>query len=78
MDGERVKKAIRIAVVDERIDLDGDNDLDLVDHQIFLKCLNGPGHPPAQPACNAADTSGDGDVDLNDFTAIQAAFTGPS
>lgn len=32
-DGERVRKTIRIAVVDERIDLDGDNDLDLVDHR---------------------------------------------
>jgi parallel beta-helix repeat protein len=59
--------------------LNGDCDLDwsigLDDFTCFAGCMQGPAVMP-QPGCGCADTDVDGDVDLADFVALQAAFAG--
>ncbi|MCP4593027.1 MAG: hypothetical protein GY842_20020 [bacterium] len=62
-------------------DLDGDGEVDVADHGIFLDCMAGPEVTEAPPECDpseflVADLEGDGDVDLADFAAFQEAFTG--
>ena len=58
-------------------DLDGDCDADLDDYAIFADCyaLHGPG-AALVPQCVDADVDEDGDVDLEDASAIQWSFTG--
>jgi parallel beta-helix repeat protein len=60
--------------------LNGDCDLDwsisLDDFTCFAGCMQGPAVIP-QPGCGCADTDVDGDVDLADFVAFQAAFAEP-
>ncbi len=54
-------------------DLDRDCDVDLVDHQRFVECYNGPDEPPAgtcQPGVDA-DLDNDADGDLADFAHLQ-------
>ncbi len=50
--------------------------VDLEDHAILTDCLAGPGIAPAGASCVCFDQDGDGDVDLGDAAAFQAAFTG--
>ncbi|MFQ5463320.1 MAG: M4 family metallopeptidase [Phycisphaerae bacterium] len=68
--------------------LDGDVACDgfigLDDYAVLADCLSGPGAAPAPPSPTSAtfcldvfDSDGDGDVDLADVEAFQAAFTGP-
>ncbi len=58
--------------------------VDLGDFREFRACMSGPGMAPDPLApftpegCREAfDTDGDGDVDMKDFAALQASFTGP-
>lgn len=52
-------------------DLDGDGDVDLADHDLFLSVLAGPGEPAS---CSSLDFDADGDIDLFDWSAYQARF----
>lgn len=54
-------------------DLDEDGDVDHDDLDVFTWCMAGPGGV-APPACVAADSDGDTDVDLRDFAVLQRAF----
>ncbi len=56
-------------------DLDGDGQVDLLDHEAFVSCLTGPAGSVGA-SCAEADADGDGDADLLDSAAFQAAFTG--
>ncbi len=58
-----------------RGDGNGDCRIGLDDVQDFLACMSGPG-AGANPVCGCYDMDVDGDVDLPDFLALQAAFTG--
>jgi hypothetical protein len=60
-------------VVPGDCDLDGDADLD--DFHDLEACLLGPGGGIG-PACRCFDFDNSGNVDLGDFAAFQAAFTG--
>ena len=57
-------------------DCDGDGDITLSDHGWFVGCMAGPGASFAA-GCSCADLNYDGYIDLADFAALQAAFTGP-
>jgi endonuclease/exonuclease/phosphatase family metal-dependent hydrolase len=67
------------------MDLEPDTDVDLVDLQGFLECLNGPvaapnpsSPPPSASDCLAIfDGNQDGFVALDDFARFQELFTGP-
>jgi len=55
-------------------DHDDDGDIDLIDFQAFVGCLDGP-TSPASPTCATwFDENGDSYVDLYDFRGFQAAF----
>ncbi len=58
-------------------DCDEDGLVALADHSLFELCLTGPdlGPPPADCSCFDVDRSGT--VDMLDFAALQAGFTGP-
>jgi spore germination protein YaaH len=59
-------------------DFDNDRDVDQTDFSRFAFCLMGPAYSfPSGNSCLTADADGDGNVDLRDFAAFQAAFTGP-
>ena len=62
-------------------DADGDFDIDLPDVASFAACFD-PAGGQASPACLAAhdyDDAGlsDGDIDLDDFTALTGCYAGP-
>ncbi|MFQ5489129.1 MAG: dockerin type I domain-containing protein [Phycisphaerae bacterium] len=57
-------------------DFNLDNDSDLNDYQQFPACITGPQLGPADPACDAADSDFDQDVDLEDFARVQALLPG--
>jgi hypothetical protein len=58
-------------------DLDGDGDVDLVDHGLFQACLSGFSVPP--PAgCDAAKLDLDIDVDGDDFNLFLGCMSGPN
>jgi hypothetical protein len=56
-------------------DVDGDGDVDLVDHAALRACLSGPA-APSGPGCVLVDFDTDGTVELADFAAFQNIFTG--
>ncbi|MFQ5495504.1 MAG: choice-of-anchor V domain-containing protein, partial [Phycisphaerae bacterium] len=56
-------------------DVDGDTDVGLSDHAIAAGCLAGP-ETSVGVECLAADTNGDGDVDLLDMAEFQTFFSG--
>lgn len=63
------------------VDLDGDTDVDLVDHAHMGSCLTGPGYNVPIGGCSItefdrSDVDKDDDIDLQDMAAIQRAFTG--
>lgn len=58
-------------------DMDGDDDVDLVDFGEFQLCYTGPSGAISED-CECADFDSDNDVDLVDFGAFQLAFTGPT
>ena len=57
-------------------------DVTLLDFEIFIECMQGPGVPILPGSCTCVDypeggrDDGDGDVDLRDFAAFQLDFTG--
>lgn len=62
-------------------DLDDDGDVDLLDHQLFVGCMGGPGVTDRPPGCRTAsakpaDFDGDGDVDAADFAVLAVQFGG--
>jgi len=62
-------------------DIDGDFDVDLIDHKIASGCMTGPGEIAQPVICtqeelDRADSDSDGDIDLKDLAAMQLAFTG--
>ena len=57
-------------------DEDGDGRIDFADFTFAANCLLGPGVAVAPCPCRVQDFDQDGDVDLLDFWAFQAAFTG--
>lgn len=56
-------------------DLDGDDDVDLADYELFGECVSGP-EGGLMPGCEGADLDYDSDVDNADFAAFQRLFTG--
>lgn len=56
-------------------DLDGDGDVDLLDHSLFCGILGGPG---GLAPCSSLDSDADGDVDLLDWSAFQTHFIPPA
>ena len=63
-------------------DFSGDSYVELDDYVGFAECMGGPEEPPVPPldACvtmclEAFDEDDDGDVDLRDFMAFEAALT---
>jgi hypothetical protein len=57
-------------------DHDGDGEVDLDDFEYFEGCLAGPDGGLSTPRCTCFDLDDDGDVDLFNLAAFQAAFTG--
>lgn len=55
-------------------DFDGDDHLDARDYRRFTLCMSGPGIAVSR-GCLLADADLDSDVDFQDFSAVQAAFT---
>ncbi len=58
------------------VDVDGDGDVDLIDHSIFLECHLGVDVPYPFPECSVFDVDIDGDVDFRDWGRLQLGFTG--
>jgi hypothetical protein len=58
------------------MDCNCDGVIDWQDFTYYGDCLTGPASPFAPPGCAAFDTDADTDVDLQDFSAFQAAFEG--
>jgi Tol biopolymer transport system component len=56
-------------------DFDGDERVDHADFETFAACLTGPGVRPGE-ACRKPDLDVDLDVDLYDFTILQANYAG--
>ncbi|MCP4592592.1 MAG: S8 family serine peptidase [bacterium] len=56
-------------------DFDTDEDVDLIDFNVFEGCLTGPG-VTFDSGCDMGDFDCDNDVDLADFRRFQTAFTG--
>ena len=56
---------------------DGNEDgaVDLVDFDVFDRCLLGPAGG-LETGCNEYDSDGSGHIDLRDFAALQSHFTG--
>ncbi len=72
---------VTVTIAEYRLpgDIDGDRDVDADDYALFAGCMAGPGvtQPPLQcePAdFEAADLSGDDDVDLADFSGLLEHF----
>lgn len=58
-------------------DNDEDCDLDLIDYQGFVACINGPNTPPQQFGCREVfNVDSDMDIDLVDFANFQHFYTG--
>jgi len=55
-------------------DMDGDNDVDVVDYGRFSSCYTGPGGH-ALAGCEGGDFDGDGDIDCTDWEGFQVAWT---
>lgn len=58
-------------------DCDEDGLVALADHSLFELCLTGPDLGPPLPSCHCFDVDRSGTVDMLDFAALQAGFTGP-
>ncbi len=56
-------------------DVDEDGAVDLVDFEVFNRCLLGP-VGGLDTGCNHHDSDGSGHIDLRDFSAFQSSFTG--
>ncbi len=59
-----------------RCDCNYDAGVNLLDYVDYQNCLSGPGGGLIDPACACFDLDEDDDVDLHDFSALQAAVTG--
>lgn len=57
-------------------DHDVDGDVDSADLAEFVNCLLGPGATSGSTPCDCFDSDSNGEIDLVDFAAMQAAFTG--
>lgn len=58
-------------------DMDGDGDVDMVDHDRFMNCYSSSPTIQQSRDCACADFDRDLDVDGNDFNAFAACFNGP-
>ena len=56
-------------------DVDEDGEVDLVDFEVFNRCLLGP-ISGLDTGCEHHDSDRSGHIDLRDFAAFQASFTG--
>jgi hypothetical protein len=56
------------------LDCDCNGVIDMQDFTCFHTCLSGPAAPWTPPGCTSFDADGDADVDLHDFSALQAAL----
>ena len=54
-------------------DADGDNDVDLADHALFVAMMSGPSTPVN---CSVLDSDGDGDIDLKDHADFAITYSG--
>jgi probable HAF family extracellular repeat protein len=59
-----------------RCDVNGDGGVDLLDLEVLVNCVGGPGVGVSDP-CLPADLQLDGDVDLGDFGEFQLCFEAP-
>ncbi len=59
----------------QRGDADGDGRVEVGDHAHYVQCRTGPA-AGGSTGCECMDFDGDADIDLDDFRAFQAAFTG--
>ncbi len=57
-------------------DHDVDGDVDEADLAEFVNCLLGPSVPSSGTPCDCFDADSNSEIDLVDFAAMQAAFTG--
>jgi hypothetical protein len=57
---------------------DGNEDgaVSQLDHQLLVSCMTGPDAGPPTPECRIFDVNGDGAVGLDDFSQLQANYTG--
>ncbi len=58
-------------------DIDSDDDVDLIDVELFFACVTGPGGGPLPGGCVGFDFDADDDVDRADFRGLQLRYTGP-
>ncbi len=58
-------------------DGDGDDLVNLVDHEQFTRCFTGPGGRLDGDGCSCFDLDGDLDIDLQDFRTMQIQFIDP-
>lgn len=56
-------------------DCNEDGSVDLIDHELFTSCLDGPNAGVAM-GCECFDVDRSGGIDLRDFAAAQFAHTG--
>ncbi|MCH8243310.1 MAG: hypothetical protein IH897_11975 [Planctomycetes bacterium] len=57
-------------------DCNEDGLVSLFDHETFTSCLLGPSGGIGAGPCPCFDVDRDGDITLNDYAQLQAAFTG--
>lgn len=55
-------------------DTDGDDDVDLTDYELFMRCMKGP-DIEVDPSCDVVDLQTDRSVDLRDFLTFQKSFS---
>ena len=57
-------------------DCNDDGIVGLLDHETFTSCLSGPNGGIDASPCPCFDVDGDGDITMNDYSKLQAGFSG--